>query len=207
MPLMPKRVKFRKVSKGNRSGYATSGTELAYGEFGLKALTRGLLTATQIEACRVAINREMKRKGKLWIRVFPDKPVTRKPIEVRMGGGKGNPEFWAAVILPGKVLFEVGGVSEEVAKQPRRAQGPQGRRRLEVRREDRQSPGLVPRASPGVRQGDHAHEELPGARRGRHGQGRRHRHHHGNASAQRHEALAHREVRRTPKCCRNSPTS
>ena len=117
MPLMPKRVKFRKVSKGNRSGYATSGTDLAYGEFGLKALTRGLLTATQIEACRVAINREMKRKGKLWIRVFPDKPVTRKPIEVRMGGGKGNPEFWAAVILPGKVLFEVGGVSEEVAKE------------------------------------------------------------------------------------------
>ena len=117
MPLMPKRVKYRKVSKGNRAGYATSGTELAYGEFGLKALTRGLLTATQIEACRVAINREMKRKGKLWIRVFPDKPVTRKPIEVRMGGGKGNPEFWAAVILPGKVLFEVGGVSEEVAKE------------------------------------------------------------------------------------------
>ena len=116
MPLMPKRVKYRKVSKGSRAGYATSGTELAYGEFGLKALTRGLLTATQIEACRVAINREMKRKGKLWIRVFPDKPVTRKPIEVRMGGGKGNPEFWAAVILPGKVLFEVGGVSEEVAK-------------------------------------------------------------------------------------------
>ena len=75
------------------------------------------LSATQIEACRVAINREMKRKGKLWIRVFPDKPVTRKPIEVRMGGGKGNPEFWAAVILPGKVLFEVGGVSEEVAKE------------------------------------------------------------------------------------------
>ena len=111
MPLMPKRVKYRKVSKGSRAGYATSGTELAYGEFGLKALTRGLLTATQIEACRVAINREMKRKGKLWIRVFPDKPVTRKPIEVRMGGGKGNP------ILPGKVLFEVGGVSEEVAKE------------------------------------------------------------------------------------------
>ena len=117
MPLMPKRVKHRKVSKGNRSGYATSGAELAYGEFGLKALTRGLLTATQIEACRVAINREMKRKGKLWIRIFPDRPVTRKPIEVRMGGGKGNPEFWAAVILPGKMLFEVGGVSEEVAKE------------------------------------------------------------------------------------------
>ena len=117
MPLMPKRVKYRKQSKGNRGGYATSGTELAYGVFGLKALTRGYLTATQIEACRVAINREMKRKGKLWIRIFPDKPVTRKPIEVRMGGGKGNPEFWAAVILPGKVLFEIGGVSEEVARE------------------------------------------------------------------------------------------
>ena len=117
MPLMPKRVKYRKQSKGNRGGYATSGTELAYGEFGLKALTRGFLTATQIEACRVAINREMKRKGKLWIRVFPDKPITRKPIEVRMGGGKGNPEFWVAVVLPGKVLFEVGGVSEDVARE------------------------------------------------------------------------------------------
>ena len=105
MPLMPKRVKYRKQSKGNRGGWATSGAELAYGEFGLKALTRGLLTATQIEACRVAINREMKRKGKLWIRMFPDKPVTRKPIEVRMGGGKGNPEFWVAVVLPGKVLL------------------------------------------------------------------------------------------------------
>ena len=117
MPLMPKRVKYRKQSKGNRGGYATSGTELAYGEFGLKALTRGFLTATQIEACRVAINREMKRKGKLWIRVFPDKPITRKPIEVRMGGGKGNPEFWVAVVLPGKVLFEIGGVSEDVARE------------------------------------------------------------------------------------------
>ncbi len=165
MPLMPKRVKYRKVSKGSRAGYATSGTELAYGEFGLKALTRGLLTATQIEACRVAINREMKRKGKLWIRVFPDKPVTRKPIEVRMGGGKGNPEFWAAVILPGKVLFEVGGVSEEVAKECLRLAatkiGPQGRRRFEVWREDRQSTGFVPRNPPRVRQGRHAQQELP----------------------------------------------
>jgi len=117
MPLMPKRVKHRKVSKGNRSGYATSGTQLAYGEFGLKAMTRGWLTNTQIEACRVVINRHMKRKGKLWVRVFPDKPVTKKPIEVRMGSGKGNPEFWVAVILPGKVLFEVGGVTESIAKE------------------------------------------------------------------------------------------
>ncbi|NLL82723.1 MAG: 50S ribosomal protein L16 [Lentisphaerae bacterium] len=117
MPLMPKRVKHRKQFKGNRSGHATSGAELAYGEYGLKALSRGWLTNTQIEACRVAINRYMKRKGKLWIRVFPDKPVTKKPIEVRMGSGKGNPEFWVAVILPGKVLFEVGGVPDAVARE------------------------------------------------------------------------------------------
>jgi large subunit ribosomal protein L16 len=114
---MPKRVKHRKQSKGNRSGYATSGTELAFGEYGLKSLDRGWLTNTQIEACRVAINRYMKRKGKLWIRVFPDKPVTKKPIEVRMGKGKGNPEFWVAVILPGKMLFEVGGVPDAVARE------------------------------------------------------------------------------------------
>ncbi|MBP5510899.1 MAG: 50S ribosomal protein L16 [Kiritimatiellae bacterium] len=117
MPMMPKRVKYRKQSKGNRAGYATSGDRLAFGEFGLKAMTRGWVTNTQLEACRVAINREMKRKGKLWIRVFPDKPVTRKPIEVRMGGGKGNPELWVAVILPGKILFEVGGVPDSVARE------------------------------------------------------------------------------------------
>ena len=117
MPLMPKRVKHRKQSKGNRAGYATSGAELAYGEFGLKSMERGFLTNTQIEACRVVINREMKRKGKLWIRIFPDKPITRKPIEVRMGGGKGNPELWVAVILPGKILFEIGGVSDSVARE------------------------------------------------------------------------------------------
>jgi large subunit ribosomal protein L16 len=114
---MPKRVKHRKQSKGNRSGYATSGTELAYGEYGLKSLGRGWMTNTQIEACRVAINRYMKRKGKLWIRIFPDKPVTKKPIEVRMGKGKGNPELWVAVILPGKMLFEVGGVPDAVARE------------------------------------------------------------------------------------------
>ena len=117
MPLMPKRVKHRKQSKGNRSGFATSGATLAYGEYGLKALDRGWLKNTQIEACRVAINRSMKRKGKLWIRVFPDKPVTRKPIEVRMGKGKGNPEFWVAVVLPGKMIFEIGGVPDAVARE------------------------------------------------------------------------------------------
>ncbi len=117
MPLMPKRVLHRKQSKGSRSGFATSGTELAYGDYGLKALTRGWLKSTQIEACRVAMNRYMKRKGKLWIRVFPDKPVTKKPIEVRMGSGKGNPEFWVAVIVPGKVIFEIGGVPEATARE------------------------------------------------------------------------------------------
>jgi large subunit ribosomal protein L16 len=117
MPLMPKRVKHRKQSKGNRRGFATSGTELAYGEFGLKALGRGWLKNTQIEACRVVINRYMKRKGKLWIRVFPDKPVTRKPIEVRMGKGKGNPEFWVAVVRPGNMIFEIGGVPDVVARE------------------------------------------------------------------------------------------
>ncbi len=117
MPLMPKRVRYRKQSKGSRKGFATSGTELAYGDYGLKALSRGWLKSTQIEACRVAMNRYMRRKGKLWIRIFPDKPVTKKPIEVRMGSGKGNPEFWVAVIRPGKILFEIGGVPEAVARE------------------------------------------------------------------------------------------
>ncbi|NLN01882.1 MAG: 50S ribosomal protein L16, partial [Lentisphaerae bacterium] len=117
MPLMPKRVRYRKQSKGSRKGFATSGTELAYGDYGLKALSRGWLKSTQIEACRVAMNRYMKRKGKLWIRIFPDKPVTKKPIEVRMGSGKGNPEFWVAVIRPGKILFEISGVPEATARE------------------------------------------------------------------------------------------
>lgn len=115
MPLMPKRTKHRKVQKGSRAGSAKAGTSVDFGDYGLKSMSRGWLKATQIEACRVAINRHMKRKGKLWIRVFPDKPVTTKPIEVRMGKGKGNPEYWAAVIRPGRILFEVAGVPEEVA--------------------------------------------------------------------------------------------
>jgi large subunit ribosomal protein L16 len=115
MPLMPKRTKHRKVQKGSRSGSAKAGTTVDFGEYGLKSMSRGWLKATQIEACRVAINRRMKRKGKLWIRVFPDKPVTEKPIEVRMGKGKGNPEYWAAVVRPGRVLFEIAGVPEDVA--------------------------------------------------------------------------------------------
>lgn len=116
MPLMPKRVKHRKQQRGVVSGLAKGGTRLAYGEYGLKTLEPGWVKATQIEACRMAINRHMKRKGKLWIRIFPDKPVTKKPIEVRQGKGKGNPEFWVAVVRPGTVLFEISGVPETIAR-------------------------------------------------------------------------------------------
>jgi large subunit ribosomal protein L16 len=114
---MPKRVKHRKVQRGNRRGIAGSGTRLAFGEYGLKAITRGWLKATEIEACRVTINRHMKRKGRLWIRVFPHKPITKKPLETRMGKGKGNPEQWVAVIRPGVILFELGGVAEPLARE------------------------------------------------------------------------------------------
>lgn len=117
MLLMPKRVKHRKLQKGSRRGMARTGTELAFGEYGLKSLDRGWVKNTQIEACRVAINRHMKRRGKLWIRIFPHKPVTKKPIEVRMGKGKGNPEFWVAVVRPGLMLFELGGVPDALARE------------------------------------------------------------------------------------------
>lgn len=117
MPLMPKRVKYRKCHRGSRKGTASRGTQLAFGSFGLKAMERGWITNNQLEACRVSINRHMKRRGKLWIRVFPDKPITKKPIEVRMGKGKGNPEGWVVVVKPGMVLFEVDGVSEQIARE------------------------------------------------------------------------------------------
>lgn len=117
MPLMPKRVKHRKMQRGSRKGKASGGTELAFGEFGLKALGRGWVTNIQIEACRVAMTRHMKRKGKMWIRIYPDKPVTKKPIEVRMGKGKGNPEFWVAVVKPGRMMFELAGVTDQLARQ------------------------------------------------------------------------------------------
>jgi large subunit ribosomal protein L16 len=117
MPLMPKRVKHRKAQRGNRGGTATVGVDLSFGEYGLKALDRGWLKATQLEACRVSINRHMKRKGKVWIRVFPDKPVTKKPIETRMGKGKGNTELWVAVVRPGNMLFEIAGVTEQSARE------------------------------------------------------------------------------------------
>ncbi|GAB4245250.1 MAG: 50S ribosomal protein L16 [Candidatus Methylacidiphilales bacterium] len=117
MPLLPKRVKYRKTQRGSRAGNATRGTGLSFGAFGLQTLDRGWLTNTQIEAARVALTRNMKRKGKLWIRVFPDKSVTARPPETRMGKGKGNPEYWVAVIRPGTVLFELDGLSETVARE------------------------------------------------------------------------------------------
>ncbi|MDI3481392.1 MAG: large subunit ribosomal protein [Tepidanaerobacteraceae bacterium] len=115
--LMPKRVKYRKQQRGVMKGKAHKGTEVTYGEFGLQALEAAWLTSQQIEAARVAMTRFIKRGGKVWIKIFPDKPVTKKPAETRMGSGKGSPEYWVAVVKPGRVLFELGGVSEEVAKE------------------------------------------------------------------------------------------
>jgi large subunit ribosomal protein L16 len=113
--LMPKRVKYRKSQRGRRAGKAKRGSSVSFGDFGLKALEPAWITSRQIEACRVALSRKMKRDGKVWIRIFPDKPVSKKPLETRMGKGKGAPEFWVAVIKPGRVMFEVAGVSREVA--------------------------------------------------------------------------------------------
>ena len=115
--LQPKRTKFRKQQKGRNRGLATTGNRVSFSEFAIKAVDRGQVTARQIEAARRAITRHVKRGGKLWIRVFPDVPVTKKPIEVRMGKGKGNVEYWVARIQPGRVLYEIEGVSEEVARE------------------------------------------------------------------------------------------
>ncbi|HBA83557.1 MAG TPA: 50S ribosomal protein L16 [Verrucomicrobia bacterium] len=117
MPLMPKRVKYRQSQRGSRKGLAQSGNTIEFGEYGLLALERAWVSNIQLEACRVAINREMKRKGKMWIRVFPDKPYSKKPLEVRMGKGKGAVEGWVAVIKPGRILFEVDGVPEAMARE------------------------------------------------------------------------------------------
>jgi large subunit ribosomal protein L16 len=114
--LMPKRVKYRKQQRGNMRGKAYRGGTVAFGEFGLQALEPAWITNRQIEAARVAITRSLKRGGKMWIRVFPDKPVTKKPAETRMGKGKGSPEYWVAVIKPGRVLFELEGISREAAQ-------------------------------------------------------------------------------------------
>lgn len=113
--LMPKRVKYRKSQRGRMAGKAKRGSSVAFGDFGLKALEPHWITSRQIEACRVALSRKMKRDGKVWIRIFPDKPVSKKPLETRMGKGKGAPEFWVAVVKPGRILFEVSGVSKELA--------------------------------------------------------------------------------------------
>jgi len=117
MPLMPSRVKYRKQQRGSRKGVATSGNTVAFGEYGLQALERCWLDTKQIEAARIAITRHMKRRGKMWIRIFPDKPVTKKPLEVRMGSGKGSVDSWVAVVKPGRILFEVEGVPEDVARE------------------------------------------------------------------------------------------
>ena len=115
--LQPKRTKFRKMHKGRNRGLALRGSKVSFGEFGLKATGRGRLTARQIEAARRAISRHIKRGGKIWIRVFPDKPITQKPLEVRMGKGKGNVEYWVALIQPGRVIYEMEGVSEQLARE------------------------------------------------------------------------------------------
>ena len=117
MPLMPKRTKHRKMQKGRNRGKATRGNTVSHGEFGLQALEAGLITGNQIEAARVAMTRYMRRDGKVWIKIFPDKPITRKPAGTRMGKGKGNTEFWVAAVKPGRVMFEIAGVSETTARE------------------------------------------------------------------------------------------
>ena len=121
--LMPKRVKYRKQQRGRRKGIATAGNEIVFGEYGLKELEAAWLTNRQIEAARIALTRHIRRGGKVWIRVFPDKPYTSTPAETRMGGGKGTPEYWVAVVKPGRVLFEMEGVSRGVAEEAMRLAG------------------------------------------------------------------------------------
>ena len=118
--LMPKRVKFRRVHRGRLTGKALRGNELAYGSFGLVALEPAWITSNQIEAARIAMTRYIRRGGNVWINIFPDKPITEKPAETRMGSGKGSPEYWVAVVKPGRIMFEMEGVSEEVAKEAMR---------------------------------------------------------------------------------------
>ena len=115
--LLPKRVKYRRGHRGRMTGKATRGNTIAYGEFGLQALEPAWITSNQIEAARIAMTRYTKRGGQVWIKIFPDKPVTKKPAETRMGSGKGSPEFWVAVVKPGRIMFEIAGVSEEVARE------------------------------------------------------------------------------------------
>lgn len=116
MPMMPKRVKFRKQHRGWMGGIASRGSELAFGDYGLKSIDRGWVTAIQLEAARVALTRHVKRGGKIWMRIFPDKAYTKKPAETRMGKGKGSPEYYVAVVKPGRILFEMGGIPEALAR-------------------------------------------------------------------------------------------
>lgn len=118
--LSPKRVKYRRVMRGRMKGRASRGNKVVYGDFGLQALTPGWITSNQIEAARIAMTRYTKRGGQVWIKIFPDKPVTEKPAETRMGSGKGSPEYWVSVVKPDRILFEIGGVSEEVAREAMR---------------------------------------------------------------------------------------
>ncbi|MBO5179683.1 MAG: 50S ribosomal protein L16 [Clostridia bacterium] len=117
MPLMPKRTKYRKMMKGRNRGKATRGNKVVYGEFGLEAVEAGWITSNQIEAARIAMTRFIKRGGNVWIKIFPDKPITKKPAETRMGSGKGSVEYWVAVVKPGRILFEMAGVPEETARE------------------------------------------------------------------------------------------
>ena len=121
--LMPKRVKHRKQHRGRRAGNSRGGTTVQFGEYGLKTLERGWITNRQLEAARIAMTRKIKRGGKVWINIFPDKPVTQKPAETRMGSGKGNPEGWVAVVKPGRVMFELAGVDEQLAREAMRLAG------------------------------------------------------------------------------------
>ena len=118
--LMPKRVKYRRVQRGRLTGAASRGTPVTHGAFGLQATEPAWITSNQIEAARIAMPRYIKRGGKVWIKIFPDKPITEKPAETRMGSGKGSPEYWVAVVKPGRVMFEIGGVSEELAREAMR---------------------------------------------------------------------------------------
>ena len=118
--LMPKRVKYRRVQRGRLKGKATRGNKLAYGQYGLVALEPAWVTSNQIEAARIAMTRYIRRGGKVWIKIFPDKPITEKPAETRMGSGKGSPEYWVAVVKPGRIMFEMNGVSEEIAREAMR---------------------------------------------------------------------------------------
>ena len=155
--LMPKRTKFRKMQKGRVTGLAHRGSRIAFGDYGIKSLDAGWLTSRQIESARIAMTRYMKRVGKVWIRVFPDKPITKKPAETRMGKGKGSPEYWVAVVKPGRILFEIGGVPEDVAREALRL----AIQKLPVQAKFVARPELTPVPLPAQGDGASAETEAP----------------------------------------------